>query len=402
MTTFTDLTDDNDILRVLEEMKITSPTGIQQETIPPIMDGRDVIGLAKTGSGKTFAFGIPIIHHLEAKNYVQAMIVTPTRELCQQVADEIRKLGKYKNVIVAEIYGGVSINPQIEKLQKAHIVVGTPGRLLDHIDRGTLVLDETWTLVLDEADRMLDMGFIEDIESIIKAMPYVEQVLLFSATMPPQIKKIAEKYLDDPHHVRTSSHVQREYLPQYYYTVEHNRKFSLLMHLLNGERPQKGLIFCGTRSNADAVARNLRRHRLKAEEIHGGLTQAKRTSVMEGFKKGTVPLLIATDVAARGLDIQDVTHVINYDVPKNPEDYIHRIGRTARAGKKGKAITLLCNQDFPFYQQILDVLDKEPERLTAENVKDIPFRRHETSGPRRGPPRGMQRPQHRGKPFRRR
>ena len=222
----------------------------------------DIIGQARTGSGKTFAFGIPILHEIE-KHDIQALIIAPTRELCQQITRELKKIAKHKKARVVSIYGGVGINPQIAALERANIVVGTPGRLLDHLERGTMDVSHVKTLVLDEADRMFDMGFIEDLERIISALPEKRQMLLFSATMPTEIKELAKRHLHQPKHIKTSSHVKQNLLPQFYYVVQHNKKFSVLFHLIENENPDKGIIFCGTRRTADAVARNLKHHKSK-------------------------------------------------------------------------------------------------------------------------------------------
>ena len=391
MTTFRDIVTDDFIIKAIDELGFETPTDIQAQTIPPALEGKDLIGQAKTGSGKTFAFGIPLMHMLNSERGVQALILAPTRELCQQITVELKKLTKYKKARIAAVYGGVSINPQIDALEDAQIVVGTPGRILDHLERDTLRTDKIRFFVLDEADRMFDMGFIEDIERISQALPEQRQTLLFSATMPDAIKQLARKYQQDPVHIKTIVHVEEHLLPQFYYVVEHNRKFSLLVHLIQTEKPQLGIIFCATRHIADVVARNLQRQRINAEPIHGGLTQAKRDKVISDFKTGKIQLLIATDVAARGLDIKNVSHVFNYDVPKNPEDYVHRIGRTARAGESGKAITLLENRDFEFFQDVLNLPNVNPTELKAENVRSVGFRKHEdgdSGGDRRGGPGG--------------
>jgi ATP-dependent RNA helicase DeaD len=308
---------------------------------------------------------------------VQALILAPTRELCQQITDEIKKLTKHKRAKVVAVYGGVSINPQIDALADAQVVVGTPGRILDHLERDTLRTGHIKFLVLDEADRMFDMGFIEDMERIIQAIPNERQTLLFSATMPEAIKSLTSRYQRHPEHVKVQTHVEEHLLPQFYYVVEHNRKFSLLCHLITKEDPKLGIIFCATRHIADVIAKNLHRQRIDAQPIHGGLSQAKRDRVMADFKEGKVHILVATDVAARGLDIKNVTHVFNYDVPKNSEDYIHRIGRTARAGESGKAITLLENRDFEFFQGVLELPNVHPTELNAGEYKSVGFRKHD-------------------------
>jgi ATP-dependent RNA helicase DeaD len=398
--TFRDIIDDAELLAAVDRLGFTHPTEIQALTIPPGMQGRDLIGQAKTGSGKTFAFGIPIMHTLTRHAKVQALVLAPTRELVVQITAELQKLTTTKDARVISVYGGVSINPQIDELQEADIVVGTPGRILDHLERDTFDTSHVRTLVLDEADRMLDMGFIEDVERIIQALPAKEQTMLFSATMPEQIKELSQRYLHDPEHIKVQSFVEEHLLPQFYYVVPRDRKFSLLCHLLSTERPKLGIIFTATRTIADTVARNLRRHNIDAQEIHGGLSQSKREKIIADFKTGKLRVLVATDVAARGLDIKNVSHVFNYDVPKNPDDYIHRIGRTARAGESGKAITLLEDRDFEFFQAVLELPNVSPTELNAGDFRSYGFRKHEDGegsfGGSRGPRRDGGRSDSRG------
>ncbi|MDD9953728.1 MAG: DEAD/DEAH box helicase [Candidatus Woesearchaeota archaeon] len=374
MTKFTDIMDDAALLQAIDDMGFDTPTPIQEATVPPALEGLDIIGQAKTGSGKTFAFGIPILHSLDDSKSIQALVIAPTRELAQQISRELKKLAKYTYAKICTVYGGVGMQKQIDELKKADIVVGTPGRLCDHLGRNTMNLSRAKTFVLDEADRMFDMGFIEDIEKLMEALPEQRQTLLFSATMPTPIKNLASKYMYEPEHIKTQSHVEEVLLPQIYYVIEHNRKFSLLYHVIKEEEFEKGIIFCGTRRTVDAVSRNLRDMRMRADCLHGGMSQAQRTRIMNDFRHGKIHLLIATDVAARGLDINDVTHVINYDVPNNPEDYIHRIGRTARAGASGKAITLLEERDFDAFRSVLSIVPSEPEEGEVGDIKSVSFR----------------------------
>lgn len=378
MTTFRELVSDKEIMQAIDELGFSAPTEIQELTIIPGLEGKDIIGQAKTGSGKTFAFGIPIMQAITKDKHVQALILAPTRELCQQITTELKKLAKHKHVKIIPIYGGISIIPQIELLETAQVVVGTPGRILDHLERDTLRLDNMRTIVLDEADRMLDMGFIDDVERIMSACPTERQTLLFSATMPDVIKKLVAKYQNNPVHIKAQTHVEQELLPQNYVVVEHNKKFSLLVHLIETEKPKLGIIFCATRTIAEVVARNLQRCKIEAESLHGGHSQSKRDRVMQDFREGKIHMLIATDVAARGLDVKNVTHVFNYDVPKNPEDYIHRIGRTARAGEMGKAITLLENRDYEFYSAVLDLPNVHAIEMTVNDFRNVGFRREES------------------------
>ena len=398
MVTFRDIVQDDALLAAVDELGFTEPTDIQAVTIPLGLEGRDLIGQAKTGSGKTFAFGIPILHGIEHRDEVQALILAPTRELTQQIAHELRKLAKHKHARIADVYGGVSINPQIDAIERAQIVVGTPGRILDHLERDTLRTGHVRTLVLDEADRMFDMGFIDDIHRIIQTLPTERQTLMFSATMPDEVKELARRYQNDPLHIKTAVQVEEELLPQYYYVVDRMSKFSLLVHLIEKERVRIGIIFCATRHIADVVAKNLQRHRIHAESIHGGLSQARRDKIIKEFRSGELKLLIATDVAARGLDIKNVSHVFNYDVPKNAEDYIHRIGRTARAGEAGKAITLLEDRDFEFFHAILELPNVNPTKLEPGEFRRVGFRKHEDG--ERGYGRGPRREGGYGRPRR--
>ncbi len=375
--TFKEIVTDKEILRAIEDLGFTHPTEIQSLTLKPALEGNDLIAQAKTGSGKTFAFGIPIMHNMTKEKAVQAIILAPTRELCQQITIELKKLAKYRHTKIVPVYGGVSINPQIDALETAQIVVGTPGRMLDHLERNTMQLDLVRTVVLDEADRMFDMGFIDDVERIMSACPTPRQTLLYSATMPDAIRRLVAKYQTNPVHIKAQSRVSDELLPQFYATVDHNRKFSLLMHFINAEKPTLGIVFCATRTIAEVVARNLQRQNVHAESLHGGHSQAKRDRVMQDFREGKIQILIATDVAARGLDVKNVTHVFNYDVPKNPEDYLHRIGRTARAGESGKAITLLESRDYEFFSAVLDLPNIMATEMRIEDFKNVGFARNE-------------------------
>ncbi|MHA2224857.1 MAG: DEAD/DEAH box helicase [Candidatus Hodarchaeales archaeon] len=337
------------IIQVCTEKKFKKPTEIQKKAIPYVIAGKDVIGEAATGSGKTLAFASGIIQSVSRGKGVQSLIITPTRELTQQISEMIHDLSKYKPLKITAIYGGVSINPQINNLRRADVVVGTPGRLLDHIGRGTIRLGNVKILVLDECDRLLDMGFLPDVERIIRQLPEKKkrQTLLFSATISFEVNKLAQKYMYNPIDVEATSFVDPAKLTQYYYgPVDNSLKFSLLVHLLEqNKRTGLSMIFCNTRRYAEFVAKNLINYGLKATALHGGLSQSERTKRFNRFQNRRHDVLVATDVAARGLDIQGVTNIFNYDLPDNRKQYIHRIGRTARAGKEGKAITLVAQRD---------------------------------------------------------
>ncbi len=360
---FADMNIDKRVQKALLEMKFHEPTEIQEKSIKLALEGRDIIGQAMTGSGKTAAFGVPLVQGVEQKKGVQALVMTPTRELAVQVSNELRKFSRYCSLGVASVYGGVSIEPQISAIHHSEIVVGTPGRILDHMQRGTLKLNKIKVLVLDEADRMLDMGFIDDIRRILSVLPENRQTMLFSATMPDEIVYIARRYMKNPARIVTQRHISRHLLKHIYYDVRQDEKLSVLSHLIAKEKPSLAIVFCGTRRMANVVDRYLRECDVDSKAIHGGITQSQRLHVLDGFRKGRPHILVATDVAARGLDIQDVSHIFNYDIPKNADDYTHRIGRTARFGKTGKSISLLSSQDHPAFRSIIRHIEIEKGRL---------------------------------------
>lgn len=355
MTTFKELGLSENFLKTIESLKYTEPTEIQEKTIPLTLEGKDVMAESATGSGKTLAFGARIIELLEKERGkgVRALALTPTRELAEQVGKEIRKFAKHTSLKVAIVYGGVGLGPQVQEIERADIVVGTPGRILDHLERGSLKLKNVRILVLDEADRMLDMGFIDDVTRIINVCPDYRQTMLFSATLTGDIKHIAKHYMQEPVEVSTQSHVDPSKLVQFFYDVPRNNKFSLLVHLLKGEQAGLVMVFCNTRHVVDFVERHLREYDIEAVAIHGGLSQAKRSKIMENFRANRVFVLVCTDVAARGLDVKGVSHVYNYDIPKNSKEYVHRIGRTARAGKDGKAVSLVSDRDYDSFRMVL-------------------------------------------------
>jgi len=335
------------------EFEFKDLTPIQEKCIPEILKGRDVVGQAETGSGKTLAFCLPILNTINPNNSLQVLILTPTRELCIQVTDVFQDFGKSIGIKATSVYGGVNIGPQIKNISDSHIVVATPGRLLDHINRKTIDFKKIRFLVLDETDKMLEMGFIEDVERIIYTLPRDRQTLMFSATISKDVYKIARKHLKNPLMFRTKPLVDTDKLNQKYYDIyNQNDKFSLLVHLLKSSTPGLAIVFCATRKETDIVAKNLRRQGINASEIHGGMNQNKRLKSLDSLKRQKTDVLVATDVAARGLDIKDVSHVYNYDVPKTPKEYIHRIGRTARAGKNGDAVTLLTGRDHDNFRRV--------------------------------------------------
>ncbi|MFA6888114.1 MAG: DEAD/DEAH box helicase [Candidatus Woesearchaeota archaeon] len=360
-----------EIVQALNEQGISVPTLIQEKAIPLVMSGKDVIGISRTGSGKTAAFVVPILQTMTQEKGVQALIVVPTRELAVQIMGEIQKFGKYMHCTVAAVYGGVSLNNQIFEIQKSAIIVGTPGRLLDHLTRGTLPLSKTKIVVLDEADKMAEMGFIEDISRILDATPHTRQTLLFGATISDEISHLRKKYMKTPETVKAEMKV--EFLEQYYYNIPMREKFSLLVHLLKKEQAKKIIIFCSSRSTVEMLAKNLRLNSITADMIHGKLSQHRRLQVIDHFNKGKQDILIASAVAARGLDIKEVSHVYNYDLSRDPQEYVHRVGRTARAGEAGKAITLLTDRDHEVFSQILRRYDVKINLLPKEEFPLLPF-----------------------------
>jgi ATP-dependent RNA helicase DeaD len=341
------------LMKAIRELGFLELTEIQKKAIPDVLKGHDVIGQSMTGSGKTLVFGIPLLHNFQPGKGIQALIIAPTRELANQIAESFQKYAKYMKVSVSVVFGGVSIEPQISSLRHADIAVGTPGRLLDHINRRTIDLKHVRVLVLDEADRMLDMGFIDDIKDILRYIPKERQTLLFSATIPREIEFLARRFMKDPLLIRTQSFVSKSKMKQFYYNVLENDKLSLLIHLIKKEKPHLAIVFCNTKRETDFVSRILEENDIEAKAIHGDLSQAVRTHVLDGFHKGKIHILVATDVAARGLDIKDVTHIFNYDLPHDAENYTHRIGRTARIGKEGKIISLLCSKDHEAFRRII-------------------------------------------------
>ncbi|MEW9667922.1 DEAD/DEAH box helicase [Ammoniphilus sp. 3BR4] len=349
MTTFHELGISGPILRAITDMGFEEASPIQEKSIPVALTGKDIIGQAQTGTGKTAAFAIPILENVDtSKDYVQAIVIAPTRELAIQVSEEINRLAKYMGIRSLPIYGGQSIDRQINALKKRpHIITGTPGRLLDHIQRKTLRLDRISTVVLDEADEMLDMGFLEDIERILKETPEDKQTLLFSATMPRPIQNLAEKFMKNPELIKMKAkEVTSPTVEQIYYEVNEREKFDVLCRLLDVENPELAVIFGRTKRRVDELSDALNKRGYLADGLHGDLNQRQRDVVMNKFREGTIDILVATDVAARGIDVSGVTHVYNFDIPQDSESYVHRIGRTGRAGKTGLATTFVTPREM--------------------------------------------------------
>jgi ATP-dependent RNA helicase DeaD len=374
---FENMNIEKSVLGSLNDIGFEEPTRIQYESIPIIKQGYDVIGQSETGSGKTAAFGIPLIEKVVKGEKIQALVLAPTRELARQIASDLKKFSRSKKLHIQTVYGGVSIRPQIFGLRKAEIVVGTPGRILDHMRRGTLNTSNLKIFVLDEADEMIDMGFIEDIKTIEKNIPKNRQTLLFSATMSDNLIRIRDSFTKNAKKIKTKIKVSDDILKQYYCDVNQRTKFSLLVHLIKQEKPKLSIIFCNTRRMVDAVSRNLKDNGVNATALHGGLSQARREKVMENFHRGISRVLVATNVAARGLDIKNVTHIFNYNIPKDAEDYSNRIGRTARAGKSGKSISLLSRDDHGSFTRIIKTFSHDIKKMKITNFKILPFKKHQ-------------------------
>lgn len=354
MTSFLEFQLSKKLQEAIDEMGYEEPSPIQTTCIPLILEGKDVIGQAQTGTGKTAAFGIPLVEAAGTGRFVQAIVLLPTRELAIQVAGEMRKIAKFKRVRTLPIYGGQSIGHQIRALEQGvNIVIGTPGRVLDHLRRGTLKLDKVKTVVLDEADEMLDMGFIEDIESILQTIPEDRQTLLFSATIPAEVKRLSNRYMKNPEHVQMArGEMTVPLIDQVYYKVLERTKLDSMCRIIDSEDVTLGMIFCRTKRGVDELTEALISRGYLADGLHGDLSQAQRDRVMKRFRTGDIELLVATDVAARGIDVGNVTHVFNYDIPQDTEAYVHRIGRTGRAGRRGLAVTLVTPREFKLLKTI--------------------------------------------------
>ena len=344
MPAFADLGLSETTLLALQDVGYEQPSPIQEQAIPVLLEGRDMIGQAQTGSGKTAAFGLPMIEHVDPDEHdVQALVLTPTRELCIQVTQALRAYAQRKGVDVVAVFGGAPIRSQQAQLRAGgHIVVGTVGRVLDLIQRASLILHSCRFVVLDEADEMLDLGFLEDVERILTITPNSRQTALFSATMPPPIRELADRYLYDPVTVKVkAATLTVDSVEQFSVEVKPGDKPDKLVDVLGAERPEQAIVFTRTKVRCDQLYRKLRDRGMNVKALHGDMSQGQRDGVMLGFKAGRTPILVATDVAARGLDISTVTHVVNFDVPTSPDVYVHRIGRTGRVGRSGRAITFI-------------------------------------------------------------
>ena len=366
--TFAELGLAQEILEAVRDAGYERPTPIQAEAIPLALKGRDLIGLAQTGTGKTAAFTLPILDRLiGGPRRTRALVLTPTRELAIQVDESVRKYANSAEIDVAAVYGGVPLDPQEKKLRKGvDIVVATPGRLIDHLERQNVVFDDLEILVLDEADRMLDMGFAPQINRIVAQIPTYRQTLLFSATMPPEVEALARKYLRKPIVIQIGRRSGASNMVTHaVYPVPRERKGALLVELLRDVKSETVLVFTRTKHGADKVVRDLERAGIKATAMHADKTQAQRTKALEQFKSGAINVLVATDIAQRGLDISGITHVINYDVPQQPEDYVHRIGRTGRAAATGDAFTFMSPDEIAMVRSIERVIGAPIPRISV-------------------------------------
>ena len=375
MTTFNEFKLSSDILKALNGLGYHEATEVQAQVIPTILNKEDLMVQSKTGSGKTASYGIPVCEQIDwEENKPQALILTPTRELAVQVQEELMHIGRFKRLKVVAVYGKSPFKDQVRELkQKTHIVVGTPGRVLDHIERGTLNLQQIKSVILDEADEMLNMGFIETVEMILKMTPKARQTMLFSATMPNAIKKLAKNYLSQPTEIKIESKsIATDLVEDELYPVRMQEKVRLLQDLLTVQNPERCIIFCSTREAVDALYQGLKAKGYPVNRLHGGLEQKDRLDIMRQFKMGRFAYLVATDVAARGIDVSGMTHVFNFDLPEEKDAFVHRIGRAGRAGEKGKAITFVTPFETKWLEEIQNYIGFElpvAERPVATEVE---------------------------------
>ncbi len=352
MEKFIELGLSDHLIESISKLGHDTPTEIQKKSIPIILERKDVVAESSTGSGKTLAFGCGIIEQVEPGRGVQALVLTPTRELAEQVKQSLWELAVGKKLRIMAVYGGVSINPQISQLAKADVVVATPGRMLDHLERGTVKTNNIKVIVLDEADCMLDMGFIDDVQEIMEACPVNRHTMMFTATVSPRLRKLANHQLNKPKEVFVESQVDPTKLSQGYFNISRKEKIPLLLHLLKAEEKGLAMVFCNTRRHTDYVAKNLKANDIDAIAIHGGLSQNKRLKNIKSFSGNTFSVLVCTDVAARGIHVDGISHVYNYDIPRDPTDYVHRIGRTARAGEEGQVFNFLSSSERQDFRRI--------------------------------------------------
>jgi ATP-dependent RNA helicase DeaD len=375
---FKDLHLSHALMKAIEELGFEEPTPIQKLTIPHALQGRDIIGQAQTGTGKTASFGIPIVEKDFSGKKPYALVIEPTRELAMQVSAELSSLAKHKKSSILTVYGGASMVEQMKALRKGtNVVVGTPGRIIDHLTRGTMSADNVSIVVLDEADEMLDMGFIADIEKILQTTPASRQTMLYSATMPTEILKIAKRHMRDPLKIAINvTDIITPKIKQVFYEVLERDKTEVLRRLLDVEAPELTLIFCHTKRDVDDVAARLQKLGYNAGALHGDFTQSHREDIMGKFREGRIDILVATDVAGRGIDIENISHVINYSIPQNPEGYIHRIGRTGRAGRTGIAVTFVTPREYRQLQMIERIAKTKLSRKEIPTAAEVKKARH--------------------------
>jgi len=383
---FEDFNISEEILKAINNLGYKNPSEVQAAAIPVALKGVDIIVKSQTGSGKTAAFAIPLCESTDIEETEpQALVLTPTRELALQVSQDITNIGRYKKIRAIAVFGKQPIEMQKKQLkQRVHVVVGTPGRTIDHIKRGSIKLDKVKYLILDEADEMLSMGFIEQVEDVIKAVPKNRVTMLFSATIPESIEAICTKYMVNPVKIEINPEkLTVDKIDQVCYEVEEDKKISLLKRILYIENPDSCIVFCRTKENVDSITNQMKNRHYSCIKIHGGLLQNERLDAMERFKKGEFRFLVATDVAARGIDVEDITHIVNYDLPLEKENYVHRIGRTGRAGKKGKAITFTTHHEKRFLQAIEQYIGMEiprkpiPSKEDSEPYKDAFYEKND-------------------------
>ncbi len=361
-------------LKALKKLGYDRPTEVQEKVMPMVFKNVDIIVKSQTGSGKTAAFAIPLCEKLELeKRYPQVLVLTPTRELAVQIKEDFSHMGRFRRIRCAAVYGKQPMEIQKRELrQRVHVIVGTPGRTYDHIERQNLVLEEIKYLVIDEADKMLDMGFIDQVEAIIKMLPRDRMTMLFSATMPDMIEEICRKYMKKPRKVEVTSRVSTtEKIQQYWMEAEEEGKFSLLKKVIYTEKPESCIIFCNTREKVEGLLRKMKGGGFYCEGLHGGMEQSRRLSVVQRFKRGEFHFLVSTDVAARGIHIDDVTHVVNYEVPMENESYVHRIGRTGRVENKGVAITMVSSREARFLKEIEEYVGHRIPRKAAPSDTEV-------------------------------
>lgn len=375
---FDDLGLGPEVLRAVVDAGYEQPTPIQQQAIPYILMSRDILGSAQTGTGKTASFTLPMIEILSAgrarARMPRSLILTPTRELATQIAENFEIYGKHHKLTMALLIGGVSMDDQVRKLDRGvDVLIATPGRLLDHFERGRILMSDIKVLVIDEADRMLDMGFVPDVEKIVSLLPRIRQTLFFSATIPPEIRKLADKFLMNPKEIKIApaSRPAAELVTQGLAIVHEMDKRESLRLLIQAEDVKNALIFCNRKRDVDILFRSLKKHGFSVAALHGDMDQASRTETLEAFKNGEMTLLVASDVAARGLDIDDLSHVFNFDVPMHAEDYVHRIGRTGRAGREGRAFTLATPDDGKFVAAIKSLIGSEIPPIEIEGIDQM-------------------------------